>query len=308
MSEDRVPYSTYAVKLDTEVKEELQSLLEGFKVDTGANAGDFIKTLVEVYKTNKIVSKVSSTDADIKELNTLTSRIYSIYSNLIERNNNNNNVLQQEFSEQFAEKDNTINNLKTKIQDMQQEHEELQEIFNNVCSDKKELENENSQAIELNTSYKLNISKLQEELISLQDLKEVNKKLLNENNVAKQLLAVQQEDNIKLKDSIKDKDFNINNLNKTIEDNKNEYISFTDRLKKDHVREAQEITDKLNIEKDKAILELKKIHQEGLEKIQSKHNLEIEKYQIKYKSLLEELEKVRSVRNIKKNTTNQNPR
>ena len=79
-------YSTYAVKLDGEVKQELQTLLEGYKEGTTYTAGDFIKTLLEVYKVNKIVNKVSGTEADIRELNTLTSRIYGLYSNLLERN------------------------------------------------------------------------------------------------------------------------------------------------------------------------------------------------------------------------------
>jgi hypothetical protein len=69
--------TTYAVKLEGSVKKDLQELLEGYKQqDNGSNAGDFIKTLLEVYKTNKIVSKVSNADTDIKELNTLVNRIY----------------------------------------------------------------------------------------------------------------------------------------------------------------------------------------------------------------------------------------
>ena len=94
-------YSTYAVKLDGEVKQELQILLEGYKEGTTFTAGDFIKTLLEVYKVNKIVNKVSGTEADIRELNTLTNRIYGLYSNLLERNQININSLQLELAKQL---------------------------------------------------------------------------------------------------------------------------------------------------------------------------------------------------------------
>lgn len=306
MAEDKNTYSTYAVKLDGEVKEELQALLEGFKSDTGANAGDFIKTLLEVYKTNKIVSKVSSADADIKELNTLTNRIYSIYSNLIERNNNSNDALQVEFTEQLSEKDNIINNLKSKIDSVQQDHEELQDIFNSTCDEKIELEQSNSQLKKLNDSLELNISKLQEELIGLNELKEVNKKLSIDFEEHKKLLAAQQADNVKLQDSIKDKDITINQLNKNIEDNKNEYVKIVDRLKKDHAKEIINITDKLNMDKDKAILELKQIHQQEHEKLQEKYNNKINEYQTKYEKLFDdfkELEKAKATHTPRKGTT-----
>jgi len=287
-------YSTYAVKLDTEVKQDLQSLLEGYKEGTGATAGDFIKTLLEVYKTNKIVVKVSSTDADIKELNTLTNRIYSIYSNLIERNSNNNDALQQEFALQLSQKDNTINNVKLKIEELGQRNDSLTKVHNDTREANRKLKEINEQLQELNNSYKLNISKLQEENIDLLGLRQENKLLSEQLETTRELLAQQQADNIKLTDNIKEKDSNIIQLNKAIEDNKNEHTNDLDRIKIDHVHEIENLKDKLTLDKDKAILELKQIHQAEQEKVQSNHNEDIEQYQEKYKALLEQLERERS--------------
>lgn len=285
--------STYAVKLDSVVKQELQGLLEGYKEDTGATAGEFIKTLLEVYKTNKIVSKVSSTDADIKELNVLTSRIYTIYSNLIERNNSGTNALQQEFSEQIKEKDLSIDSLKVKLEELKEEYSVLQSAFNDSCKDKENIENRNAELQELNSSYKLNISKLNEELVSLQELKSINLKITNELNSTKEILTKQQSDNISLKDTINRKDYNIEQLNKTIEDNNKEHINILDRLSKDHESNIQSLKDKLYLQKDKAILELKQLHQQEIEKLQNKYNADISKYNLEYKKILEELEKTR---------------
>jgi chromosome segregation ATPase len=285
--------STYAVKLDSVVKQELQGLLEGYKEDTGATAGEFIKTLLEVYKTNKIVSRVSSTDADIKELNALTSRIYTIYSNLIERNNNGTNALQQEFSEQIKEKDLSIDALKTKLEELKENYDMLQSAFNDACKDKETIENRNAELQELNSSYKLNISKLNQELVSLQELKSINSKITNELNATKELLTKQQADNISLTDTIKHKDYSIDHLNETIENNKKEHMNTLDRLSKDHESNIQSLKDKLYLERDKAILELKQLHQQELEKLQNKYNADISKYNSEYKKVLEELEKSR---------------
>lgn len=290
MSEEKES-STYAVKLDSSVKQELQGLLEGYKEDTGATAGEFMKTLLEVYKTNKIVSRVSSTDADIKELNALTGRIYSIYSNLIERNNNSNSVLQQEFSEQLSKKDITIDSLKNKIEGLNENYELLQSAYNDSCKDKEDIEKNNIQFQELNNSYKLNVGKLQEELTSLQELKSINKGLNEEITSVKELLSKQQVDNIALNDNIKERNNSITQLNKTVENNKVVYAADLERLNKEHEKDIQSIKDKLELEKDKAVLQLKQLHQEEIEKLQSKYNTDISKYNVDYKKLLEELNK-----------------
>lgn len=301
MADDK-EYSTYAVKLDGEVKQELQSLLEGYKQETGTNAGDFIKTLLEVYKTNKIVSKVSSTDTDIKELNTLTSRIYSIYSNLIERNKSNNDSLQLEFSEQLNQKDSAINNIKIKLQDMEQEQERLKTAYNNLCEDKTELEKENNQLNELNDSYKLNVSKLQEENNGLLELKEVNKRLLSEVEEYKKLLADSQSKNIELSNSIKEKDSTIGKLNNEVEAVKLDKETKVQELNTKHSTDIEAIKEKTELQKDKALLELRTKHQQEQQELQHKNNEEIQEYQKKYKELLEELEQ------MKKNTHSNNTR
>lgn len=293
--------STYAVKLDSVVKQELQGLLEGYKEETGATAGEFIKTLLEVYKTNKIVSRGSSTDVDIKELNALTSRIYSIYSNLIERNNSGTNALQQEFSEQIKEKDLSIDGLKTKLEELKENYDMLQSTFNDTCKDKENIENRNAELQELNSSYKLNISKLNEKLVSLQEFKSINSKITNELNATKELLTKQQADNISLTDTINHKDYSIEHLNEIIEDNKKEHMNTLDRLSKNHESNIQSLKDKLDLERDKAILELKQLHQQELEKLQNKYNADISKYNLEYKKILEELEKSRQ--SHKRNST-----
>ena len=294
--------STYAVKLEGSVKKDLQELLEGYKQqDNGNNAGDFIKTLLEVYKTNKIVSKISNADTDIKELNTLVNRIYNIYGNILERNSSNNDSLQVEFSRQLEQKETTINNLKIKLEGLSQEQEELTQAFNSICEDKKELESNNIQLQKLNDSLEFNNSKLIEDTKGLQDLKQVNNKLLNENETIKVLLASQQADNIDLKNSLKDKDFTISGQNKEVEELKQDKLKALDQLKEKHNSQLEQLRDKASLVMETALLNLKKVQQDQLSQEQSKHNTMIETYQAKYKALLEELEQERSIPKVKAN-------
>jgi chromosome segregation ATPase len=293
--------STYAVKLNGEVKQELMGLLEGYKESfTGSNSGDFIKTLLEVYKTNKIIGNITGGDAELKELNTITNRVYSIYSNLIERNNTNNNSLQGEFAEQLTQKDNAISNVKSKLEVMEQEHEVLQSTFNIVCEDKKELESNNKQLQKFNDSLEFNNSKLVEDTKGIHDLREVNKGLSNQLEEYKKKLSDSQARNIDKDNLIKDAKYAISALNSKLEDNKNESVRILDTKIKEHTRETLLSNDRLEFAKSKALLELKSIHQDEMQSIQGKHNAEIEQYQLKYKLLLEQLEQLRTIPKVKK--------
>ena len=304
MAEDiKQENSTYAVKLGGDVKQELLQLLEGYKESsTGANSGDFIKTLLEVYKTNKIIGNVSGGDAELKELNTITNRIYSIYSNLIDRNNTNNNSLQGEFGEQLAQKDISINNLKAKTEELSKENEVLQGAFNTLCEDKKELENTNIQLQKLNDSLEFNNSKLIEDTKGLQEFKEVNHKLADKIETTEVLLASQQADNIDLNNKVNEKESSIQDLNKTIGEMKQANEKVISELNNKHIEEVEQLKDKASIAMDKALLELQKEQQEKLSHEQLNHNTEIQEYQSKYKSLLEELEKKKPTPRVKKDS------
>jgi len=116
--------------------------------------------------------------------------------------------------------------------------------------------------------------------------------------------------NIELNDSLKDKDFTVNNLIKDIvnlkEDHEKSINGLTksqEQLKDKHIEDIQQLKDKASITMDKALLKLQKEQQEQLSQNQLRHNEEIQEYQSKYKSLLEELEKKKPTPRVKKDNT-----
>jgi DNA repair ATPase RecN len=201
----------------------------------------------------------------------------------------------------LEQKEITINNLKGKLEGLSQEQEVLTQAFNNICEDKKELESSNTQLQKLNDSLEFNNSKLVEDTKGLHDLKQVNNKLLNENETIKVLLASQQADNIDLKNNLKDKDFTISGLNKEVEELKQDKLKALDQLKENHNSQLEQLKDKASLVMETALLNLKKVQQDQLSQEQSKHNTMIETYQAKYKALLEELEQERSIPKAKAN-------
>lgn len=303
--------STYAVKLDGEVKQELLTLLDGYKEGTGANAGDFIKTLLQVYKTNKIINKASGGDSEIKELNTITNRIYDIYSNLIKRNDTNNNSLQVDFGEQLSQKDNIIITIKDKLQTLEQEKLTLETTINSVCDIKINLENNNKQLQKLNDSLELNNSKLLEDTKGIHDLKQVNNKLLQQLEEYKKLLSDSQSKNVELNNNIKDNNNVIDSLKKTIEKTTNDNTKAIQDLCSKQAVEVETLKDKAIYIKDKALLEVDKAHQAELQKINIKRDIEIEQYQnkitqhqTKYNLLIDKIEELRTTKVTTKNTVN----
>lgn len=73
-----------------------------------------------------------------------------------------------------------------------------------------------------------------------------------------------------------------------------------DQLKDKHLSDLEQLKDKADIKMDKALIELQKSQQDQLTQEQLKHYTDIQEYQNKYKSLLEELEKVRTIPKVKK--------
>ena len=75
-----------------------------------------------------------------------------------------------------------------------------------------------------------------------------------------------------------------------------------EQLKDKHISDIEQLKDKASIKMDKALLELQKLQQDQRDHEQQKHNADIQEYQGKYKTLLEELEKVKITPKAKKDS------
>ena len=241
---------TYSVKLDAKTKEELLNLIE---TESEGTAGDFIEVLINTYKTNKVSNAVMDTKSELKELNILTSRIYNLYSNLIEKHNIALNNIKADFQGKLSEKDKLIEELEKQLEECKITNENLSNKISKLNEEyfilkkkKDELE------VQSEKDNKL-IARLENDIEELHEIKKLNKELNKQIENFKKRIDELNKQNQLSQTIIKDKEREITNLQeriKAIEANYNE------QLKKE-IR-------KLELDKQQEILEIKNYYQDAI--------------------------------------------
>lgn len=274
--------TTYSVRIDEETKEKIGELVK----KSGLNSKDFMTDLLQTYEINKTKEVVPLIEKDLDELQILTRRINSIYINVGERIDLISKDKDEQYKDLLAKKDNLIYTLQTKIQGI----EELNSIMNsdvqrleNELKDSKEenlnLENKYSQDIntytEVNASNKALIQEYKNKIESLN-------KVIEENRQYKSAADKSQQELLNITTEMNSfKNINIE-LTKEIE----QLNSTLESLKTKSKEDLSELKEKLNFEKEKALLVLEKNHQDSIQKLHDEYNLKV-------KALLDEMESSR---------------
>jgi len=293
------------IRLDTEERKRFDE----FVGEEGKNNKDFLNTLLNLYELNKGKAKNINLVGDIDVLEGYTNKIHQAFINIIDK-------LESQKGDISENNQKNLQIYKDKISDLQNEidsvnllnstNEEKLIILNN---DNVALKEQHNQLQESSQDKLTIIKEYQGKNDTLTGILEEYKQYKVEVEHYKKSLEDTQSKNIELKDSIKDSDFTVINLGKDIETLKeyhekviNELTKSQEQLKGNHIEYIQQLKDKASITMDKALLELEKKQQEQLTQNQLKHNAEIQEYQGKYKSLLEELEKKKTTPRVKKDS------
>lgn len=241
---------TYSVKLDAKTKEELLSLIE---TESEGTAGDFIEVLINTYKTNKVSNAVMDTKSELKELNILTSRIYNLYSNLIEKHNIALNNIKADFQGKLSEKDKLIEELEKQLEERKITNENLSNKISKLNEEyfilkkkKDELE------VQSEKDNKL-IARLENDIEELHEIKKLNKELNEQIENFKKRIDELNKQNQLSQTIIKDKEREITNLQERIKDIE---ANYNEQLKKE-IR-------KLELDKQQEILEIKNYYQDAI--------------------------------------------
>jgi DNA repair exonuclease SbcCD ATPase subunit len=295
---------TFGVKVPEELKKQLEDLQKNSGLRTGK---DFMQQLVNTYQVEKAKDSIPVVAEDLKELQTLTQRINNIYLNLGYRIESINKTQEEEKTKILKDKDSIIQDLQAKVEDLQVKNNSL----NNDNSEKVNLINELYQRVNQLTNGNDSIKALNDEYKSKIDtmagIVEQYKGYKDTNEELNKLLADSQTRNIELDNSIKEKDIVIEKLNSEIVVVKKANEKTVQELNTKHNEFIQSVKDKAELQREKAILELKSQQQQEKEELQSKYNKEIEEYQNKYRELLKEMEQKKAPRTTttrKKQTSN----
>ncbi len=304
MNKNKKTTETYAVKLDSEVKEELQSLIKEYN-DQGTQ-GDFMRLLVETFKTNKLSDNLIDTKSELRELNSLTTRIYNLYSNLIERNNTSLEGVKTDISDQIQSKENIIINLKDDIKKLNEtNNNNLDKIAeSNNINDK--LLNELEQLKDRNSKDTLLIQKLTEELENSEQFKVENKTMEKQFKEMESSLHIMTEFNKQLQDTIELNDRDIDEVVGKLKDTQikhqseldNEKLKYEKSLEiidAEYKREVSNIEQNLESKYMKETLKLKEDFQKEIKHLQDKSFEDKESLQDKYSERLDKVEQEKQI-------------
>ena len=288
VKENKSIVTSYRLSQDT--KESLQQQLK----DLGMTQEQYFNKVVSLME----LENVKQNSFLSKDTTTIQSNLDAILSAFISIADSSNNLI--------SNKDTELQSLNSKYKDMLSDKEsyiifknqELQEVYSNLNLLQNENDTNKTELLSIRIEYNKQLEQLDGNLkdknLIVEEYKGKNDMLLS--NLAeykqykveveehKKLLAAAQAKNIDKDNIIKDNDYNINHLNKIVE-----------KLSQDNQKEIETLKkeNKLNIKL--AVAEVKEELNNKLSQEHLKYNKEIEDYQNKYKSLLEELEKVRII-------------
>jgi len=293
------------IRLDMEERKRFDE----FVGEEGKNNKDFLNTLLNLYELNKGKIKNINLVGDIDVLEGYTNKIHQAFIGIIDKLESQKDDISENSQKNLQIYKEKISNLQNEIDSITLLNSMNEEKLIILSNDNTSLKEQHNQLQESALDKLTIIKEYQGKNDTLTGILEEYKQYKVEVEQYKKSLADTQSKNIELKDSIKDKDFTVNNLRKDIvnlkEDHEkaiNELTKSQEQLKAKHIEDIQQLNDKASITMDKALLKLQKEQQEQLSQNQLRHNAEIQEYQSKYKSLLEELEKKKPTPRVKKDS------
>jgi chromosome segregation ATPase len=291
------------IRIDTEERKRF----DDFVNEEGKNNKDFLNTLLNLYELNKGKVKNINLVGDIETLEGYTNKIQQAFVNIIDKLESQKGDIEDNSQNNLQIYKEKVNSLENELEAIKLVNSIKEEKVKGLTEDYATVKLQNNQLQE-NLQDKLTIIKeYQGKNDTLTGILEEYKQYKVDVEEYKKSFIDAQSKNNELNESLKDKDFTVNILNKDIEKLKedheksiNELTNGQEQLQNKHISDIEQLEDKASIKMDKALIELQKVQQEQLSQEQTKHNAEIETYQSKYKSLLEELENVRTTPKVKK--------
>ncbi|MBK5201416.1 MAG: hypothetical protein JJE21_07765 [Spirochaetaceae bacterium] len=262
---------------------------------------------MNLYELNKGKVKNINLVGDIDVLEGYTNKIHQSFINIIDKLESQKGDLEDNSQKNLQIYKEKVNNLEEELEAIKVLNSARQTELKSSYTDNTTLKEQYSQLQESLQDKLTIIKEYQGKNDTLTGILEEYKQFKVEVLEYKKLLEDKKVRNNSLSDDNKNKNFTINNLTKDIENLKevheksiNELTKAQDQLKDKHLSDLEQLKDKADIKMDKALIELQKSQQEQLTQEQLKHYTDIQEYQNKYKSLLEELENVRTIPKLKK--------
>jgi chromosome segregation ATPase len=300
---------TFGVKVNEDLYERVKMMIE----NSGNSSKEWFEKAVALIDVQNLKEGSGDYRQDLSELELHTSRIYELVGNMIKRADYLKMNAIKELEEKLESRDLTITELQGTVKKATEERQQFEDAAKQLEEDKKGLSEQIENARSANENNQALIQQYKEKIDTLSSLVNEYKGYAKENTELKNSFSAEKEQMKEefsekerrmissieeLKDTVRDQaaltDQLQGNLDKTIQDHKKEVeatrVNYDNRL--------TQLTEKKELEKERAILEIERKYQEKLEKSH-------EQYNDKIASLYEKLE-IKDTPKKKKETTKEN--
>lgn len=259
--------TTYAVKINDEVKEKLQKLID----ESNLSSKDFFADMISQFELASVKKQTPLLTADIDELMKLTTRINNIFINVGERISILQETCFQDIENATKEKESLIGLLQQQIESFKQDSVKTKMQVNELASENETLKkaidstekkyiSETNQLKEVNQKNNEIMASYNEKIDTLSGLVSEYKSFSDENKVLKDELAKMQKNNAQLQQENE-------NLNLLL--TKNQLL--VDELDKKYQQDIEYQREKLELSRDRMLLEQREKYSQEVDEIRSSY-------------------------------------
>jgi hypothetical protein len=259
--------------LSVRISDELKQKFNDLAQSEGINNKELMEQVVKYYELNRAREENSNMSEDIKELQTITSRMADIYLNIVERNNIKALEVKNIHRNELMDKNNDVQKLKEEIIFLKEENKKINSLEKELTDAKhisKELQENIKSLKTLNNMQEEKILKLtetNEKYIKYKDeiikLKAEHEKSTNENMQLRNELLSKKDEAGRL----------INQIDELNQINKNKVDQLEIKAKQDIEMQKE----RTSFQMDKELLKLKEEQQFKIQELQENFNDRITK-------------------------------
>lgn len=268
MAEDKTT-KPMSIRLNDDTKEKFRKVGEIL----GYNQNDTMTTLINAYEMQQQQDKLPEFKGDLEQFQSNLTTLLNLYTVSLQSSHDMRESVRTEFDALLKSKDVTITDLQQKVADAKQIKEAATLELKETTADKQKL-----------------LERVDQLEKMLADKDGLNKALTDSCNELKikvdQMVAAAQE-NTALKKDVAD----LNSTNAKLQSDLEQKEKLLQNQKQHEADALAQMQQQCDLEKEKAILDLERKHNEEIQKLKTEKQSEIDKYQQKYMELLEKLQK-----------------
>ncbi|MBZ9623707.1 hypothetical protein G9F71_012705 [Clostridium sp. FP2] len=284
-----------SVRISDELKQKFNELAQS----EGINNKELMEQVVKYYELNRAREEDSNMSEDIKELQTITSRMADIYINIVERNNIKALEVKNIHRNELVDKNNDLQKLKEEITLLKEENKKINALEKDL-SDAKHISKDLQESIK---SLKT-LNNMQEEKIL--KLTETNEKYIKYKDEIVKLKTEQDKSTneyMKLTNELANKNDEEARLIKQIDELKQINKSKIDELEIKANQDIEMQRERTSFQMEKEILKLKEEQQLKIQELQESFNDRINKLLIEKEEVAEKFKNMIMQMNKNKDET-----